>query len=392
MKNCPRCDFVNDDSAKFCKQCGEKLDILQKENINTCPHCGKKLPKDAMFCKHCGTQVKQMQKQQINQKKEFASLKKQTFTDVNNARNTRTSTSSTQHQSAISQPKGIPNIHSLVLGLCLATVVIAFVAFIALSSTDSGENATSDNSRQNYATKNDSYGEEYNDNTYDTYNNYNAFSSNDATEDSGDETPVENDGDTVSEQKSPEFEVYSGVKEDYANALQPENYQYYDSRITDFSFYYPDNLYCNVKTVEDEECEYGFLIKKIVFSGSNGSKLIYQLIQRTNSLSLEAETDYIYNKEVANLYEEEDIIFSTNDNYGKVIVTGWDSADKNYAIYDLCKIEKDYILQMKVIFPSYTSDLDKAQKGYVTECYYRLCGFSDTTLAVRSYDEYINEN
>lgn len=209
---------------------------------------------------------------------------------------------------------------------------------------------------------------------------------------SDDEVAVGNGGDTVSEQVSPEFQVYSGVEEDYANALQPENYHYYDSGITDFSFYYPDNLYCDVTSTENEECEYGFLIKKIDFTGSNGSELIYQLIQRTDSLSLEAETDYIYNKEVANLYEKEDIVFSTKDNYGKVIVTGWDSADKNYVVYNLCKIEDDYILQMKVIYPNYTGDLDTAQKGYVTECFYRLCGFSDSTLAVRSYEEYMNEN
>ena len=209
---------------------------------------------------------------------------------------------------------------------------------------------------------------------------------------SGDESSVGNNGDNVSGQVNPEFQVYSGVEEDYANALQPEDYHFYDSGITDFSFYYPDNLYCDVTTVENEECEFGFLIKKIDFIGSNGSELIYQLIQRTDSLSLEAETDYIYNKEIANLYEKEDIVFSTKDNYGKVIVTGWDSADKNYVIYNLCKIEDDYILQMKVIYPNYTGDLDTAQKGYVTECYYRLCGFSDSTLSVRSYEEYMNEN
>lgn len=207
-----------------------------------------------------------------------------------------------------------------------------------------------------------------------------------------DESSMGNNGDTVSGQINPEFQVYSGVEEDYANALQPEDYHFYDSGITDFSFYYPDNLYCDVTTVENEECEYGFLIKKIDFIGSNGSELIYQLIQRTDSLSLETETNYIYNKESLNLYEKEDIVFSTKDNYGKVIVTGWDSADKNYVVYNLCKIEDDYILQMKVIYPNYTDDLDTAQKGYVTECFYRLCGFSDSTLAVRSYEEYMNEN
>lgn len=332
MKSCPRCGFINDDSAKFCKQCGQKLDMLQKESINNCPHCGKELPKEAIFCKYCGIQVKQTQKQHNNQK---PSKEKE-------------------------RPIIIP---ILILGLSFIVVVIAVIFFIILSSSDSRKNDTSGNSRQNYAIKNEDYEEEDNNESY-----------------------------TVSDQINPEFKVYSDTKENYANALQPENYQYYDSGMTDFSFYYPDNLYCDVTTVENEDCEYGYLIKKIEFGGSNDSKLIYRLIRRTDSLSLEEETNYIYNKEVANLYENEDIVFSTKENYGKVIVTGWDSTYKNYAIYDFCKIENDYILQMKVIFPDYTSDLDKAQKGYVTECYYRLCGFSDTTLEVRSYEEYLDEN
>ena len=328
MKSCPRCGFVNDDSAKFCKHCGQKLDILQKESINICPHCGKELPQEAVFCKYCGIQVKQTQNQQNEQ-----------------------NTSKTKERTI--------NIPLLVLGLCFTVVVIVVIFVIVLASR---ENSISNNGRQNYAIKNEDYEEDDNSESY-----------------------------NGSEQVTPEFKVYSGTKEDYTNVLWPENYQYYDSGITDFSFYYPDNLYCEVTTVENEECEYGYLIKNIEFIGSNGSKLIYRLIQRTDSLSLEEETNHIYNKEAANLYEKEDIVFSTKDNYGKVIVTGWDSAYKDYVIYDLCKIENDYILQMKVIFPDYTSDLDKAQKGYVTECFYRLCGFSDTTSAVRSYEEYMNE-
>lgn len=193
MKNCPRCGFVNDDSAKFCKQCGEKLDIPQKENINTCSHCGKELPKGALFCKHCGTQVKQTQKQQNNQKPESALPKRQTTTDVNNTRRTRASTPSTQYQSETSKSKGVtPNVHPLVLGLCLAIVVIVFIAFIALSSTGSNDNTTSDNSNQNYTTENDSYEEEYNDTTYDSNSNYDDNSSIDTMEDNYSEEGQDN--------------------------------------------------------------------------------------------------------------------------------------------------------------------------------------------------------
>ena len=35
----------------------------------------------------------------------------------------------------------------------------------------------------------------------------------------------------------------------------------------------------------------------------------------------------------------------------------------------------DYILQMKVLFPSYTAAEDEHQKGYLTETYYRMCDF-----------------
>lgn len=160
-----------------------KTGYFAKESMNTCSHCGKELPEGAMFCKYCGTQVKQIQKQQINQKPEPAPPKKQTFTDVNNTRNTRVSTSSTQYQSATSKPKGgNQNVHPLVLGLCLAIVAIVFIAFIALSSTGANDNTTSNNSNQNHATENDSYKEEYNDTTYDSYNNYDGYSSSDTME------------------------------------------------------------------------------------------------------------------------------------------------------------------------------------------------------------------
>ena len=167
MKSCPRCNFVNDDSAKFCKQCGEKLDVLQKESMNTCPHCGKEIPEGAMFCKHCGTPLKQTQKQRNNQSPKFDPPNRQTLTDDSNTRKTRASASSTQHQPVASKPKGgAPNVHLFVLGLCLAVVIIVFVAFIALSSIGSKDNTTSNNNSQDYVTQNDNYDDGYNDYDY----------------------------------------------------------------------------------------------------------------------------------------------------------------------------------------------------------------------------------
>lgn len=196
----------------------------------------------------------------------------------------------------------------------------------------------------------------------------------------------------ASEPVSAEFQIYADTEENYANALLPEEYLYYDSGIEDFSFYYPDNLYCSVEVEENQDCEYGHLVKKITFSGSKGSQLIYQIIRRTDSSSIDFETTYVYSKESQGLYAKEDIVLSAKDDYGRVIVTGWDSSAKDNVIYDLCKIEADYILQMKVIFPDYTGESDKIQKGYVTECFYRLCGFSGADRGPRSYEEFVKDN
>ena len=47
---CPKCQHENPDNAKFCMQCGEKLEIV-------CPECGAKLPPEARFCMECGTRI-----------------------------------------------------------------------------------------------------------------------------------------------------------------------------------------------------------------------------------------------------------------------------------------------------------------------------------------------
>jgi class 3 adenylate cyclase len=44
---CPGCEFENREGAKFCLQCGEKLELR-------CPECGKVLPPQAKFCDECG--------------------------------------------------------------------------------------------------------------------------------------------------------------------------------------------------------------------------------------------------------------------------------------------------------------------------------------------------
>lgn len=48
---CPKCQFENREGAKFCLQCGAKLEV-------DCPHCGKSFPATAKFCDECGHDLK----------------------------------------------------------------------------------------------------------------------------------------------------------------------------------------------------------------------------------------------------------------------------------------------------------------------------------------------
>ena len=44
---CPKCQTVNNETAKFCLECGQKLEVK-------CPQCGHSAPPSAKFCDECG--------------------------------------------------------------------------------------------------------------------------------------------------------------------------------------------------------------------------------------------------------------------------------------------------------------------------------------------------
>ena len=184
------------------------------------------------------------------------------------------------------------------------------------------------------------------------------------------------------------FGIDSSSTEDYGAVLDPDTYQYYDSGIRDFSFYYPAELYNDVVYNEEPaENAYGTNVESICFKASGGSELIFTISKRKDDLSLEQITNHIYENESASMIDAAKLVLSAEADYGRVIMTGY-TIDKSKLIYDMVKAESDYVLHMKVIFPQYTGEEDQLQKGYVTECIYRLCGFSGSSKMPRSYQEY----
>ena len=50
---CPKCQFENREGAKFCLECGIKLEL-------ECPQCGKAFPISAKFCDECGQRLSEL--------------------------------------------------------------------------------------------------------------------------------------------------------------------------------------------------------------------------------------------------------------------------------------------------------------------------------------------
>lgn len=50
--SCPKCGAANETNAKFCIECGEKMNAASK-----CAKCGTDMPAGSKFCNECGTKV-----------------------------------------------------------------------------------------------------------------------------------------------------------------------------------------------------------------------------------------------------------------------------------------------------------------------------------------------
>lgn len=212
----------------------------------------------------------------------------------------------------------------------------------------------------------------------------------DSSEEIKTELPAESEADNRADADSP-FTIDPNSDADYTAILDPSEYKFYASQIPDFNFWYPQNFYNHVSYSTDPyETSMGTNEETIIFTAEDTSQLRFLAIRRTDSLDLDTMAKNIYTSELGLLTSSEVIINDVKDHSGKIIVTGWDKQYPDNTVYSLTRVTDDYILQMKVLFPSYTTAEDEHQKGYLTETYYRMCGFSDAD-PWRTYAEYLSE-
>lgn len=191
-----------------------------------------------------------------------------------------------------------------------------------------------------------------------------------------------------------EFSINEHTIADYYSILDPNTYDFYNSGITDFNFFYPSDFFNHVsRDTSNSESMYGNNIETISFEGSDGSKLVFSLYERTDNMSLEEATNYYYSIAESSFVEPSKIKSDVSDGHGKNIIAGLiEDGGQRYRLYDMTKIESNYVLKMLALSKEYTSEEDRLLHAYVIENYYRMCGFSDSTKRPRSYEEYLEDN
>lgn len=188
------------------------------------------------------------------------------------------------------------------------------------------------------------------------------------------------------------FGVISGRKEDYENSMLQNMYSgayyFYDSGIGDFAFSYPHQLFCDVQYKEDKtKNAYGTNVQDIDFTGSGGSELRFTLTKRDGKEPLDQLADRIYERETGTITDAVKLRQDTERDYSRFVVTGYNSG-RSKVIYEVVKLDADYVMQMVFTCPQASGEADRQYKGYVTECLYRLCRFSKNDAWVRRFDDY----
>lgn len=185
-----------------------------------------------------------------------------------------------------------------------------------------------------------------------------------------------------------QFYISSEAVEDYSKALDYTKYKRYDSGIDDFLFSYPANLFHSVVFEEDKSQErYGLSLQEIHFSGSNGTELFYCLYQRTDSNTVIEETRDVHEFELSFITDPTELAYKVDNGYGLVILTGYLNDSRTHIIYNVNKIDGDYVKQMRIYYPA-----DVEDSGYVVETLYRMCGFGESSVGPRDYDSWKAEN
>ena len=340
-----------------------------------CVKCGKELPEGSAYCPACGVKI-------------------------NNSNNTQENVTEGNQSS-----KGII-IAVVSVGVALILCIIGAVIFLngRIGSKNQEQEAKQEIETTSEAALNEENNsvqdeqEEVSD-PFDMKNDNSGSLSNESEKSLVEENKKDDDQNNISEDASTlvkeGFEIYADTTEDYNKCLDIKEYIRYDSGIGGFSFYYPDHLFNNVIVSDITKARELDVIgrqgQEIIFLGDKGTQLQYKVLYYDTDRELEKEVETIHANLISYLYDTQDISYKVNDDNVRFVVTGLCEGEGKMYAYSLVKVMNGCFMEYTIVVNDYADDTDRLQKNYVTECLYRMCGFSDSKNAPRSWEEYLAE-
>ncbi len=177
------------------------------------------------------------------------------------------------------------------------------------------------------------------------------------------------------------FGITNKNKEDFVYVTA--NYSIYDGE-GKFDFYYPYRFFNSVREIEKYKDYDGPVEKGFEFTTDKKSSLTYAWL-KTNSVD---DGTIFYEKVNSDLIVES-IIADRTDSEGRCIVlTGYSDENHEQVFYMAIRIDNNAIYLLDARFPAIDGDMDRQRKDYYAECLYRGAGFSISSNALRSYEDF----
>ncbi len=208
--------------------------------------------------------------------------------------------------------------------------------------------------------------------------------------------------DTAGQMSSNGISVSTDSRADYGLALDFSQYQSY-SGLSSFS--YPTNLYSSV-SVETHPFTFslGTNQETVTFRGRDGANRISNMLFATYSwdsgTDVKSQHDFTRDYMTGTMTDAEVILDSCDETtvtesgvpYGKLVITGYASAEHDYMIYMLVRLEPGTTQVMRIVAPVTPGDntsADYQQKCYFMENMYRMCNFSGSSKGPRTFDQFV---
>lgn len=357
-----KCGYENDGENLFCISCGEQLPEVNFTGY--CKFCGEPVDIEKPFCSNCGkkfddesipTEVTpQPVKNNIKNNKSEKSAVKTTPQEI---------TRKTNEESTSKNPKKKSKVLCIVL-IIIFVILLGVGALVFYFFDDICD-----------------YYEAYFEIEEET--DYHHKHKKDVKEDI--EEPEDEQENIISNNLP--FAYVLQDECDYDLLTDLNNYDTYYGSISEFQIAFPKNFFSN-SYYEINKCElapYGDNVESVIFQTDDSMYVVYRLCKRTDSNTLEDELDYIaeYYDDTAN--DGNVIISETKSGTGVLVYTGHFEYT-NYLGYYLIRITDDYIMSMEIEYlDDGTNDLEKQ---YMTECLYRMCGFSGSSQKPRTFEEF----